>query len=133
MLNISTKSEYALLFLSSLVGKNHYTPLSEMIKKTKLPQRFLARIAAQLVKNQVIESKEGKIGGYKLSDKIKFLTMYDFLKIFEGELSFVKCSEDDYCCRWEKICCQKNFLRDKLSKIIVKELKKLSLIELLRS
>ena len=131
MLNINKQSDYGILFISSLVGKKDYIPLSDLVKKTKLPKRFLARIAAELAKHKIVESKEGKMGGYKLSKQAKIISLYEYLKIFEGELSFVRCNEDNYHCRWEKICSQKNFLQKKLNKIIIDELKKWTLKDLL--
>jgi len=101
------------------------------VKKTKLPKRFLARIAAELAKHKIVESKEGKEGGYKLSKQAKNISLYNYLKIFEGELNFVKCGDDNYQCQWEKICSQKNFLQKKLNRIFIDELKKWPLENLL--
>lgn len=125
MLNITKQSDYAMLFVSYLIGKkDRYVPLSKLIKETNMPQRFLARIAAELVKKGVVESKEGKVGGYKLSQKAQDTSLYDFLKIFEGELSFVKCSKPDYKCPWEYMCKHKSFLRHTLHELVAHELKK---------
>lgn len=132
MLNISKQSDYGFLFLSYLVDKKNFVPLSELVKKTKLPPRFLARIAAELVKHKIVESREGKVGGYKLAKKATNVSLYNYLKIFEGNLSFVRCSEDNYSCQWENICCQKSFLKETLDKIVIKELKKWKLIDLLK-
>lgn len=124
MLNITKQSDYAMLFVSYLNGKKErYVPLSELIKETNMPQRFLARIAAELVKQNIVVSKEGKVGGYKLSDKAHSTSLYDFLKIFEGDLSFVKCSKLDYKCPWEYMCKHKSFLRHTLHELVAQELK----------
>lgn len=131
MLNISKQSDYGLLFLSYLNNKKDYISLSELIAATKLPKRFLARIAASLSKAGIVESKEGKTGGYKLIKKANQINLYDFLKIFEGKLSFVNCSNHHYHCRWEHICYQKTFLREKLNRAVINELKKWSLEDLL--
>lgn len=133
MLNITKQSDYAMLFVSYLNGKNdRYVPLSELIKETKMPQRFLARIAAELVKQKIVESKEGKVGGYKLSEKAQNTSLYDFLKIFEGDLSFVKCSEPDYKCPWVYMCKHKSFLRHTLHKLVAQELKNWKLRDLFK-
>jgi Rrf2 family protein len=133
MLNITNQSDYGILFVSYLMGRKRYVPLSELIKETKLPQRFLARIAAQLVKNKIVESREGKIGGYRLSKKINKVTLYDYLKIFEGDLALAKCQAPDYDCPWDKVCHHKSFLRHQLSAVLSGELKKKRLIDLFSS
>jgi Rrf2 family protein len=131
MLNISKQSDYGMLFISYLLHKKDFVPLSELIEKTKLPKRFLARIAAQLVKNKIVESKEGKVGGYKLARKFNEVNLYDYLKIFEGDLSFVDCCTSNCYCPWETICQQKSFLKNKLNKNVAYQLKKWKLVDLL--
>jgi len=133
MLTITKQSDYAILFLSNLVGKKEYIPLSELIEKTKLPQRFLARIAAELVKNKIVESREGKIGGYKIVTDLKKISLYNFLNIFEKDISFCKCCDAEYSCDYEGICHHHSFLKSKLNKVISKELKRYSLADLLKA
>jgi len=132
MLNITNQSDYAILLVSNLVGQKYYIPLSQLTNSLKLPKRFLARIAARLVEEKILDSKEGKVGGYKLIEKLENINLYKFLAIFEGELSFVKCSDEKYQCVWAKRCRQRKFLSSKLNKIVIDELKKWSLNDLLK-
>lgn len=114
-----------MLFVTYLNGKKErFVPLSELIKETKMPQRFLARIAAELVKKKIVVSKEGKVGGYKLTDNAFDTSLYDFLSIFEGDLIFVRCSRPNYKCPWDYMCAHKSFLRHSLHDLISQELKK---------
>lgn len=132
MLNITNQSDYGIIFISSLVGKKEYIPLSDLLNKTKLPKRFLARIAAELVKNKVVESREGKVGGYRLTRKAQNITLYDYLKIFEGDLTLTKCVEKKYKCQWKNVCKHKSFLSNTLNQIVSKELKQKKLLDLFK-
>jgi len=133
MFNISKQSDYGLLMLEYLKDKKEYTSLTEIVEKLKLPKRFLARIASKLVSAKILLSREGKIGGYLLNPKIKSksLTLYDYLKIFEGDLSLTKCFDKNYQCRWEKNCSHKKFFNYKLRNAFIKNLKKEKLLEIL--
>lgn len=133
MLNITKQSDYSMLFVSYLHGKNHFVPLSELVKETHMPQRFLARIAAQLVKKGIVISKEGKVGGYKLTEKAENTSLYDFLRIFEGDLNFVSCVKPDYSCPWEYMCKHKTLLRHTLHDLVSKELKNWKLRDLFKN
>jgi len=82
MLAITKQSDYGLILLSYIYKKNVQVRLSELIKETKLPQRFLARIAAELVKKGLLISREGKNGGYLILPKIKTISFFDYLTIF---------------------------------------------------
>jgi len=131
MFNISKQSDYGLLMLEYLKDKKDYTSLTEIVEKLKLPKRFLARIASKLVCAKILLSREGKIGGYLLNPKIKSLTLYDYLKIFEGDLALTKCFDKDYQCQWEKNCSHKKFFDNKLRNTFIKNLKKERLLEIL--
>ncbi len=131
MLKISKQSDYGLLLLSYLKGKKDYSPLSELTDKIHLPKRFLAKIAYFLKANGFLESFEGKTGGYKLTKNFHKKTLYDYLKIFEPSLNIASCEKTNYQCPWEDYCQHSNFLKNKLKKIFVKELKNYKLIDVI--
>lgn len=133
MLTITNQSDYGILFISYLINQDDYVPLSEMVKKMKLPSRFLARIAAQLVKNKIVVSREGKVGGYKLTEKIEKISLYHYLKIFEGDLALSKCRDVKYHCPWEKLCQHKSFFQHTLHGIVTSALKRFRLKDLFTS
>lgn len=130
MLSISTQSDYGLLMISYLLKKEDFVPVSELVKEMNLPQRYLARIAAEMAKHQVLVSREGKVGGYKLTDKAKKMNLYDFLTIFEGEVSIARCDKEGFKCKWYEVCQHKGVIRNTFSKILSKELKKQKLLSL---
>lgn len=123
MLRISKQSDYGLLILTYLKDKNHLVPLSELVEKLKLPKRFIARIASNLATNGFLFSKEGKSGGYQLSSKIKKVSLFDYLKIFESNLNLTSCTDENYRCFWKDYCSHQNLFKVKLKKIFVKQLK----------
>ncbi|MFA5136363.1 MAG: Rrf2 family transcriptional regulator [Patescibacteria group bacterium] len=130
MLKISKQSDYALIIISQLYHTDAYTPLSVLISKTKLPKRFLARIAADLVNRKILLSREGRVGGYKLAPSISSTTLYEFFSIFEKNLNFVRCMEHSYICKFKSICKHKDGVRTKLNNIVINQLKKIKLAEL---
>ncbi len=132
MFTINNKSDYGLLILENLVQSERYVPLSHLVEKTHLPQRFIARIAADLVKNGILESREGKIGGYRLAKKLNTVTLFDFLKIFEEDLHLVKCQMEQYVCNYKTICSHNEFFRKKLTTIVAKELNKWTLEDMVK-
>ncbi len=130
MFTISSQSDYGLILLSSLIKKKDFISLTDIVKDTKLPLRFLARIAAELANTGILQSHEGRGGGYKVSDKVNRISLYDYLKIFESDVEVCKCFEKNYKCEHKDICHHSNFLQNKLNKILIENLKKIKLIEL---
>lgn len=131
MLAITKQSDYGLVMVSFIYKKARLVKLSELIGETKLPQRFLARIAAQLVKEGLFTSKEGKSGGYFISPKIKNISLYDYLKIFEKDVIVCDCMDESYKCKFEDICHHRSFIKKRLNVVLVNELKKIKLLQLI--
>ena len=132
MFTISSQSDYGLIILSSLIKKNNFVSLADLVKDTDLPQRFLARIAAVLAKNGILESREGREGGYKPTRKLFEINLYDYLKIFEDDVEVCKCCEEHYDCQYKNICHHGSFLQNRLTKVLTEQLKKIKLIEVFK-
>jgi len=132
MLKISKKSDYGLLLLEQLIDKKELVPLSKITEETKLPARFLAQIAAVLVKNQIVESIEGKNGGYRINyKKFQKTNLLDYLSLFENNLSLTECGQGEKC-SYKNICRHHSFFNKKLNRIFLSELKKYSLLKVLK-
>ena len=129
MLTITNQSDYGFLMIGYLRDKKKFIPLSEFVLGAKLPRRFLARISSVLVRKGIIESKEGKTGGYRLARSAAKFTLYDYLKIFEKDVAVTKCKDEKYECPYDDFCIHKSFLRNRLNSIVVNELKKTKLLE----
>jgi len=132
MLNLNSQSDYGILLIAQFKDKKGFTPLSELTKKLNLPHRYLARIASTLAYHDVLESREGKEGGYRLSKKGREMDLYEYLKIFEGDLAMTKCQKEGYNCPWGAQCQHKGFLENVLQKLLMTQLKKYRLLEIIK-
>lgn len=132
MLKLNKQSDYALIIVSQLNGKTDFVPLSELIRNTRLPHRFLARIGAVLVNRGILLSKEGRVGGYKLTEEVKNISLYDFFSIFEKNLSFVECGKHTKKCKYEGICTHKHKIENKLNSVVLAQLQQIKLLDILR-
>jgi len=130
MLKISSQSDYGMLMISYLAGKKGLVPLSELVDKIKLPKRYLARIAGRLVKNQILASREGKVGGYRLNKKAKEISLYDYLVIFEKNMDITRCQDPHYDCRYGKYCRHRDALKNAVADNVFSKLRQLKLFSL---
>jgi len=128
MFTIGSQSDYGLIILSSLMKKNAYVSLTRVVKETDLPQRFLARIAGKLVSHGLLASLEGRGGGYKVTDKVKKITLYDYLAIFEKNLHVCRCCRQTYHCHFQRVC-RHGFFQNTLTGILSGQLKKIKLVQ----
>lgn len=133
MLKISKQSDYGLILTFYLYkNRKNIVSLSKLIEKTKLPKRFLARIASRLVRGGLLKSQEGKTGGYKVTDRVKKISFYDYLKIFEDDIQLTRCINSNYRCQFKAVCQHRDFLKNYVNKALVNELKKIKFLQLLK-
>ncbi|KKP70233.1 hypothetical protein A2X44_00805 [candidate division CPR3 bacterium GWF2_35_18] len=133
MFNITKQTDYALVAVANLRDKKELVPLSFLVEKTHMPRRFLARITAELVKNKILISKEGKTGGYRLAKEPKDIILYDFMSIFEKDLSVICCHIEKGVCKCKTSCHHKDFFQQNLSAIFVNQLKKITLEDVFKN
>lgn len=127
MITISKKVEYSLVFLSYLSKKKgKIVSLSDVSKILSLPYKFLGQLATDLKSAKIIDSKEGKMGGYFLKNDFGNKTLYDVIEALGENKRLVECLHEEGNCIREEKCKIRNFW-GKLEKSFVKELKKIKL------
>ncbi len=114
MFTLTKKADYGLALLSVLAergrsGRVNLTELSGM----GLPRAFMAKIATSLVEAGILNSKEGKGGGYGLNYEPKEIQIKEALEAIEGEVEPVVCEG----CPAEGGCGQQGFMGELTQKI----------------
>lgn len=129
MMAISKKVEYSIVFISYLShnkGKN--ITITQAAKNLKLPYSFLGQIAINLKSGGIIESKEGKSGGYQLARGWDKKSIHDLFESMGENKAIVTCLGDKNCVRI-KDCAMKK-IWEKIEKSWFLELKKIKLGEI---
>ncbi len=90
---LSKKSQYAFRALTYLAEHFEEGPvaISEIAKKKKIPIKFLESILLQLKKENILESKKGKGGGYFLKLKPNQIKVAAVVRIVNGPISMLPC------------------------------------------
>ncbi|MEQ1553176.1 MAG: Rrf2 family transcriptional regulator [Ferruginibacter sp.] len=90
---LSNKTIYGLKALGYLAKKYGDGPIliSEIAKEKKIPLKFLESILLLLKKNNILESKKGKGGGYYLAVSPKKVSIAQAIRIIEGPIALVHC------------------------------------------
>ena len=85
-MNISVKSEYALLaiFDLSLNGGSAPVKIADIAARQRIPQKFLELILAGLKQGGFVESRRGAEGGYLLTRAPDGLSVGEILRFVEG-------------------------------------------------
>ncbi len=84
---LSCKTEYALLALLELVGEyNGGEPLQirQIAAHQNIPDRYLEQLLATLRRGGLVRSQRGAKGGYVLSQEPWKITLFDIISCLEG-------------------------------------------------
>ena len=130
MVTVSKRIEYGLAFVLFLSkDRGVLLSLKEAAEILGLPYRFLGKIATDLREAGIIESKEGKNGGYKLGEGWGERSVYDFLEALGENKRMVACLSGESDCGREKGCKIKGLWLG-VERALTDELKRVKLSEI---
>lgn len=130
MITVPKKVEYSIVFISYLAkNENKSISLSEAAKKLSLPYRFLGQLAKQLREAGMVESKEGKLGGYTLNKNWSKKTLFDLIEALGENKRMVKCLNSNEICARESAC-ELREVWNRVESSFITELKKIKLAEI---
>lgn len=106
MFNLSAHGDYGLFLLKELarLKEGRYLSLTKLARQYKLPRKYLDHIASQLVMAGLIQSKQGRDGGYRLCRPPSKISAVEVLQVLEGGLAPVHCTHDGQCCPRSVAC-----------------------------
>lgn len=126
MITVPKSVEYSIIFISHL-SKNtrDFVSLKDISQKANLPYSFLSKLASSLSIANIVESQEGKSGGYRLRNGWQQKSFYDLLVALGENKAMVSCLGGKVCAH-SQICSIKN-LWQTIESSWQRELKKIKL------
>ncbi len=88
-MKLSVKVDYACRVLAQLArhhGEGRLAHIEELARLEAVPANYLVQILSELRNGGLIVSRRGKQGGYVLSRPPEKITLYDIVKLIEGDL-----------------------------------------------
>lgn len=109
-MNFSKTTEYALRILSYIsLDENRLYSAIELSEKLNIPYRYLRKQMNALSKQGLLESLQGKQGGYKIAKKLTDITLFeiinateDFSKENQCFFGFQECPLQNRCSMHDK-------------------------------
>ncbi len=128
MFTLTKKADYGMALLSILAqrGRGGRVSLKEL-EAMGMPRAFMAKIAISLVEAGILNSKEGKGGGFSLNYDPKEVQIREALEAVDGEVEPVVCGS----CPMDGGCGEQDFM-GKLTEEIKQLLEKYTLEDLIK-
>lgn len=104
-MKISKKEDYGLIFMSVLSRRysKDYVSLATVAKETGLSPLFLKHLASLIMKDKLIESKEGINGGYRLIRNPDNISLGEIMKAISEGMVIPSCQ--GHFCKMKKTKC----------------------------
>lgn len=95
-MKISTKGRYGLIAIMdmALFSKSDIVTLKSISERQNISERYLEQIFSALKKGGIVKAKKGPQGGYYLEEEAYTFTIYDILKVLEGDLDIINTQEN---------------------------------------
>jgi len=104
---LSKSSEYAiraLVFVQLRNWEQKRPGVGEIAKEIEAPEAYTAKILQTLTKNKLMDSMKGRGGGFFFNNNQSKLSMYDVIRVVEGDEGFHKCGFGLKQCSDENPC-----------------------------
>lgn len=88
-MKLSVKVDYACRVLAQMArtfGTDELAHIEDLAKAEAVPANYLVQILSELRNGGLIVSKRGKQGGYALARAPESVTLYDIVRLIEGEV-----------------------------------------------
>jgi Rrf2 family protein len=97
---ITKHTDYAIRALIQLAKNGEtFQSADSIAKKEGISRYFLRRLLSECIKAELIYAKEGAGGGLKLQKSPDTITLYDIIKLYQGDLTFTDCRISDKFCQ----------------------------------
>ena len=96
---LSVKVDYACRVLAQLArsyGSDELSHIEDLARAEAVPANYLVQILSELRNGGLIVSKRGKQGGYALARDPKSVTVFDILRLIEGDVLELNASGEGF-------------------------------------
>lgn len=123
---ITKNSDYAIRALCAMIQGKRFIATSSIARKEKIPLPYLHRIIDRLIKEDIVESKEGKNGGVRLKKNPSKINLAYIIRLFQGEIQISQCMFRKNSCPNIDVCVLRKRIK-KIEKLLINELSKITI------
>lgn len=88
---LSQKAKYGLRALVELARAEGQVSAGVLAERACAPRKFLEAILLEMARHQVVVSRRGKFGGYRLARPAEEITFAEVIRVIDGPLALAPC------------------------------------------
>ncbi|MHC4481310.1 MAG: RrF2 family transcriptional regulator [Planctomycetota bacterium] len=101
---IKRETDYALRVLVRMATEPRFVPVSVLAEQEDVPELFLRKIMQRLQRAEIVESRQGPFGGYRLAHPAEQVFLLDVVETVQGPLVMNECFGDAGVCSRMEVC-----------------------------
>lgn len=104
---LSRRADYAvrtMLALASTWPDGGPRTIAEISEEMALPRAFTPQVVASLIDAELVTSRPGRGGGYRIAKDPRHVSMLEIVEAADGPLRTERCTLRGGPCRWEDRC-----------------------------
>ncbi|MFH1877187.1 MAG: Rrf2 family transcriptional regulator [Candidatus Omnitrophota bacterium] len=127
---LTKNTDYAVRALITLAGAgDEFISARDVARGQNMPYQFIRKILGILIKEGLVESREGGKGGFKLKARPKDIKVTDIINIFQGKIQLSECIFRKRICENREKCVLRKEIR-RIEDIVGKEFSKVTIAKL---
>ena len=129
-LRITQEADYALRIVALLAARDDFADANTVADAAGITQRFALKILRKLSLGELVVSKKGASGGYRLARPAEEITLKDVIELIDGEIAISKCLAHDHVCSKQgenKRACKIHRIFDAINNDLVEKLEKITI------
>ena len=118
-------TDYAIRILCYLHEHgNHLSTAASLSEKLGISYLYFMKVTGYLKQAGLLKSVQGCNGGYQLAKRAEDISLYDVVRVIEGEIMINRCLEHDgFCSRWATDYCLVHKFFESFQQGMIDELK----------
>jgi len=129
---LTKQTDYAIRAAMNLARqRNGLVSSRDISKQEGIPLHFLRRILQTLIKDGVVEAREGGAGGVRLKADPGKLRIADLIRLFQGNIQLSECMFRKRICSNRKTCVLRKRIKN-IERMITREFEAMTIEDLLR-
>lgn len=133
-MRLSKKCRYAIRAILDLTKNYNGAPISirDISKRQNISVRYLENIFHDLKKSKILDSVQGKGGGFFLAKDIENISLLEIIEALEGNLIIVDCVTEESECE-QSLACYTHKLWININNTIKNSFKNITLADVIKN
>ena len=134
-MHITNECDYAIRIVVCIAESGERIGASAIAEQTDVPVRFALKILRNLAAAGLVRSFKGTRGGYEIGRDPSRISLYDIVRVGEGEYVFSRCLDSEECSCSSHNCrsasCKSKKVFEEITAMVIEKLKNASVASIM--